>query len=109
MPRLARALAIAIGALALAAAPASAASPDIVVSQVYGGGGNSGATYTNDFVELFNRGPASVDVTGWTVEYASATGLFNQSTPLTGSIMPGAHYLVQEGAGAGGTTPLPAA
>src|SRR4051812_4484479 len=108
MPRLARALAIALGALAVAAAPASAASPDIVVSQAYGGGGNSGATYTNDFVELFNRGPAAVDVSGWTVQYGSATGTTWSSTALSGSIAPGRHFLVQEAAGTGGTTPLPA-
>ena len=42
----------------LAAAPAHAVSTDLVISQVYGGGGNSGAPYTNDFVELFNRGAA---------------------------------------------------
>src|SRR5215213_2411048 len=35
---------------------AQAVSTSIVISQVYGGGGNSGATYQNDFVELFNRG-----------------------------------------------------
>ena len=27
-----------------------------LISQVYGGGGNSGAAYQNDFVELFNSG-----------------------------------------------------
>ena len=42
-------------ALAAATVP-RAASPDIVISQVYGGGGNAGATYTNDFIELYNRG-----------------------------------------------------
>jgi hypothetical protein len=36
-----------------ASSPAQAVSPDIVISQVYGGGGNSGAMYTHDFVELF--------------------------------------------------------
>ncbi len=49
-------------------------SGSIVISQVYGGGGNSGATWKNDFVELYNRGPVAVDVTGWTVQYASAAG-----------------------------------
>ena len=39
-----------------AAHPTPAASNDVVISQVYGGGGNTGATYTHDFVELFNRG-----------------------------------------------------
>ena len=28
--------------------------PHIVISQIYGGGGNASATYTNDFVELYN-------------------------------------------------------
>ena len=41
---------------ALTAAPTFAVSPNIVISQVYGGGGNAGATYKNDFIELFNRG-----------------------------------------------------
>src|SRR4051812_17707980 len=108
MSRLARAIAIAIGAIGLAAAPASAASPDIVVSQVYGGGGNSGATYRNDFVELFNRGTESVDLSGWTVQYGSSGGTTWQSTALSGSIAPGRHFLVQEAPGAGGTTMLPA-
>jgi len=46
----------------------------VVISQVYGGGGNTGATWRNDFVELFNRGTETVSVAGWTVEYGSATG-----------------------------------
>ncbi|GIJ51618.1 endonuclease [Virgisporangium aliadipatigenens] len=96
-----------VAASLTAAHPASAASPDVVISQVYGGGGNSGATFTNDFIELHNRGTAAVTVTGWSVQYASASGTSWQVTPLTGSIPPGGHYLVQEAAGAGGTTPLP--
>mgnify|MGYP001132758686 CR=1 FL=1 len=51
--------------------PLYASSPNIVISQVYGGGGNTGATYKNDFIELFNRGAAAVDVTGWTIQYLS--------------------------------------
>ena len=51
-----------------------AGSPDIVISQLYGGGGNSGGQFTHDFVELFNRGASSVSITGWTVQYASAAG-----------------------------------
>ena len=51
-----------IAAMALAILPAATAkpvlavSPDVVISEVYGGGGNAGATLTNDFIELFNRG-----------------------------------------------------
>src|SRR5262249_55196715 len=46
----------------------------VVISQVYGGGGNSGATFTNDYVELFNAGTTTADVTGYTIQYSSATG-----------------------------------
>src|SRR6266487_5026960 len=95
-------------ALAVALAPAAhAVSTNVVISQVYGGGGNVGSTYKNDFIELFNLGSTAVDVTGWTVQYASATGTSWSSTPLSGSIPPGGYYLVQEAQGAGGTTDLP--
>ena len=80
---------------------------DIVVSQIYGGGGNSGATLRNDFIELFNRGTSTIDVTGWSVQYASAAGTTWQKTDLVGSIAPGHYYLVQEAAGTGGTDDLP--
>ena len=94
--------------------PVSAISPDIVISQVYGGGGNSGATYTNDFIELFNRGTSPVSLDGWSVQYASATGTGNfgsSSTQITElpsvSLDPGQYLLIQEAQGSGGTTSLP--
>jgi uncharacterized protein len=91
-----------------AAAPVQAVSDTIVISQVYGGGGNSGATYKNDFVELFNRGVTAVSLNGWSVQYASATGTSWQRTNLTNvTLAPGHYYLVQEAAGAGGTVNLP--
>ncbi|GAA4211664.1 lamin tail domain-containing protein [Actinocatenispora rupis] len=86
---------------------ASAASADVVVSQVYGGGGNSGATYTNDYVQLTNRGGTAVDLSGWSVQYSSASGTNWQVTALSGSLAAGASYLVGEAAGSGGTTALP--
>ena len=98
---------LATGWLTARANPVRAISPDIVLGEIYGGGGNSGATLTNDFIELFNRGASPVDVTGWSVQYASATGNTWQVTSLTGTIPAGSNYLVQEAAGAGGTTPLP--
>src|SRR5690349_17875690 len=71
---------------------ALAVSDTIVISQVYGGGGNSGATYTNDFIELFNPGTTAVDVSGWSVQYASATGSMWQKTALSGTLQPGQYY-----------------
>lgn len=86
----------------------SATRPSIVISQIYGGGGNSGATFKNDFIELFNPGGSAVSVAGWSVQYASAAGTSWQVTNLSGTIQPGAYHLVQESQGAGGTTALPA-
>ena len=97
-------LASALNLSLVPATPAQALSTDIVISQVYGGGGNSGSTYTNDYIELFNRGTSSVDITGWSVQYASSTGSTWAKTDLTGTVQPGQYYLVQEAAGAGGTT-----
>lgn len=112
MPRVALALfviviAVVVGVLAVPTA--RSASPDVVVSQVYAGGGNSGAPFANDFVELFNRGSSSIDVSGWTVQYASAAGTTWQATALTGSIVPGRHYLVQlaSAAAIGAALPTP--
>jgi uncharacterized protein len=100
-------LGLALVAALLPGATARAQSPDVVVSQVYGGGGNTGATYRNDFIELFNRGAAPVDVTGWSVQYASAGGSTWQKTDLTGTIPAGGYYLVREAAGSAGTADLP--
>jgi len=96
-----------IGMAGIFPKPAQAAAGVVVISQVYGGGGNSGATYTHDFIELFNAGGAPVNITGWSVQYASATGTSWQVTALTGILQPGQYYLVQEAQGSGGTTPLP--
>jgi len=100
---------IAIGAGAYAGSPAAAAgSGDVVVSQVYGGAGNNGAPLHNDFVELFNRGASPVDLSGWFLRYSSSSGSFAATTALSGTVLPGRYYLVQEAAGAGAGAPLPA-
>lgn len=102
-------LALIMGSLVAIVAPAQAASPDLVVSAVYGGGGNSGATLKNDYIEVFNRGSSAVSTAGWSVQYAASAGSFNGATPLPAtSVQPGQYLLVQEAAGAGGTQDLPA-
>src|SRR5262245_7738499 len=100
--------AVLLGFAVLASAPLRAVSPDVVISQIYGGGGNAGATLTNDFIEVFNRGGGPVDVTGWSVQYAAAGGTTWQRTNLPATtLLPGQYLLVQESQGAGGTQPLP--
>ena len=92
-----------------AAAPAPPAA-DVVISQIFGGGGNSGAVLRNDYIELFNHGTTAVDLSGWSVQYTSATGSSWNVTPLTGTIQPGRYFLVEEGAGSNASaTPLPTA
>lgn len=102
------AIAALIGWFSAGPREAQALSVDIVISQVYGGGGNSGAAYKNDYIELFNRGTTEVNVDGWSVQYASSTGSSWTKTDLSGSILPGQYYLIQEAAGSGGTIDLPA-
>jgi len=79
----------------------------VVISEFYGGGGNAGSTYKNDYVELYNPTSSSVDLSGWSVQYASATGSSWQVTNLTGSLGPHRYYLVGEAAGTGGSVNLP--
>ena len=93
---------------------ATPASAGLVISQVYGGGGNIGATYTHDFIELFNDSSAPQSLNGLSVQYASATGTGNFGANTAAlSILPNVllqpwtYFLIQEAQGAGGTTALP--
>ena len=99
-------LVLAAAVLFVPSAGGSAGS-GLVISQVFGGGGNAGAPYANDYVEVFNRGSTPVDVSGWTLQYATAAGTSWSATPLSGTLAPGARYLVQLAGGAEGA-PLPA-
>jgi large repetitive protein len=82
----------------------------LVISQVYGGGGNSGAPLSNDFIELHNPGSTPVSLAGMSVQYASAAGTSWTNITLLPAInvLPGAYVLIQEAAGAGGGAALPA-
>jgi hypothetical protein len=80
----------------------------LVISQIYAGGGLSGASYANDFIELHNNGPVPVRLDGLSVQYASATGSTWSVTPLSGTLAPGGYLLVQEAGSGSGGAPLPA-
>ncbi|WP_239663588.1 ExeM/NucH family extracellular endonuclease [Corynebacterium aurimucosum] len=105
-----------IGSLAIAAlvstcvvVPQAGAAVDgstAVISEVYGGGGNKNAPFTNDFIELYNPTGSAIDLTGWSVEYFSSKGNSGGKTTLNGSIPAGGYYLIQEGGGGTGE-PLP--
>ncbi|MGP9538372.1 ExeM/NucH family extracellular endonuclease [Brachybacterium sp. AOP43-C2-M15] len=94
-------------------ARAAAVTPgDLRIQEVYGGGGNSGAAFRHDFVELVNTSDTDLDLTGWTLQYASATGSFNGGAgtlALSGTVAAGETFLIQLAAGNGNGEPLPEA
>lgn len=88
--------------------PSPDASPQVVISQVFGGGGNANAPFRNDFIEIFNRGTAPINLSGWSVQYASATAQTWSVTPLTSiTLQPGQYYLVQQASGGSNGALLP--
>ena len=115
MSRLRVRLCLVIAALAALVGSGNAfAAGNLVISQVYGGGGNAGASYTHDFIELFNRGSVSESLNGMSVQYASATGTGNfgantgQITELPSiALQPGQYLLIQEASTAAVGAPLP--
>lgn len=97
--------------LAGMAAPVMAANSasTVVISQVYGGGGNSGASYANDFIELFNRGASPVSLAGMSVQYGSSGGsTWTNKTDLSAvTLQPGQYYLISENSNAAVGAALP--
>jgi len=81
-------------------APACTTS-SVVISQIYGAGGNAGAVYNKDFIELHNRSIASIDIGSWSIHYGSATGTSWSALNLSGVIPAGGYFLISL---AGGTT-----
>jgi len=80
----------------------------LVISQLYGGGGNSGATFTNDYIEIYNPTGLSFNLAGWSLQYASAAGTsWTNKQPLGGAIAPGEYFLVQLASGGANGASLP--
>lgn len=102
-----------LAALSPGAATAAPGDPHLVISEVYGGGGNAGSTWKSDFVEIYNPTDAAVVVDGWTLQARAANGAdpatAANTVALTGSVPAQGHYLVKLADGAGGTTALPKA
>jgi hypothetical protein len=85
----------------------------LVISQVYGGGGNTGATYRNDFVELFNPTGSTISLNGMSIQYASAAGTFTTTASamgtLSGNVPPGGYFLISLASGGANGILLPTA
>ncbi|MFC6877199.1 lamin tail domain-containing protein [Flavobacterium myungsuense] len=86
---------------------ATASQAQVVISQIYGGGSNTGATFANDFIELYNRGTTPQNLEGWSVQYTSQNGPSATApntnwamTPLPAFVLePGKYFLIKQGAG----------
>lgn len=100
-------------ALLLVAAPGRGldAQPasHVVISEIYGGGGNSGALYTHDFIELYNPTSSEISMDGWSLQYQAGggSGPFGSRLTFSGTIRPRGFFLIQANPGSGGTQPLP--
>lgn len=81
---------------------------DVVISQVYTGGGAPGAVLNRDYVELFNRTQKTVSLDGLSLQYAENTEDFGSVLELSGSIPPGGYFLIGLTQGAiGSAIPAP--
>ncbi len=82
---------------------AGSAPCTVCISQVYGGGGNTGATYNADFIELFNATGDTISLTGWSVAYASAGSNSWETISLDGhGIQPYSYRLIRLASGSKG-------
>ncbi len=103
--------ALALAGLQIAAGPPASANPggtDLVINEVYGGGGNSGAPYVADFIELYNPTSSSVPLANYNIGYWSAAGGSGGQLHLTGSVPANGYYLIGGTVNsAGGGAPLP--
>ncbi len=90
---------------------AAAGQAQVVISQLYGGGGSGGTgPYGADFIELFNRGSSAATLTQGAIVYSSATGTsWGQIVRLPANtvIAPGGYYLVRLATGGSGAFALP--
>lgn len=86
-------------------------STGLVISEVYGGGGNAGATFRNDFVELYNAGSTAVSLNGLSIQYGSAGGFPTMASGIVAlsnvSLNPGEYYLISLASGGAIGTALP--
>lgn len=95
--------------LVAAPTPASAnpAGTGLVINEVYGAGGNSGAVYNADFVELYNPTTAAISLSGMRLQYRSAAGGVGGTATLSGSVPAKSTFLVQMSAAGSTGAALP--
>jgi hypothetical protein len=91
-------------------------STTVVIDEVYGGGNGTSASatylYNQDYVELFNLSDSTVDISNWSVQYFSASGVSASAAnvaviPANTTLAPGQRYLIGGAASTyGGALPV---
>ncbi len=95
---------------------AQTANPNLRISQIYSRGGEAGAAFQNDFIELFNRGQTNVDLSGWSLNISNFSGTppniqisatnIRFTSPTGIIIPPGAHFLLKFGGSGSNGAPI---
>src|ERR1041385_5281581 len=104
-----RAFSILLVIISVLGVPGHAASSALVISQIYLGTGVSNFEPQNQYVELFNPGTATVNLTTFSLQYAPEAVVPWQAFPLSGNIAPGQYYLIRLTGVSSGNVPLPQA
>jgi hypothetical protein len=89
----------------------TAAGGDLVISEIYSQGGNTGSAFQNNYLELFNRTNNAIDISGWKIYLTNSTGTFNIALGFASSngILIGAHkyFLIKFGPDSSNGSPVP--
>lgn len=90
-------LSVAVAGVQSFALPAvQAVSTTVVINEVYVNGGSSGATYSNKYVELFNRTDSPIALSGMSLQYRAPTSAGNSTgnVALSGTIPANGYFTV---------------
>jgi hypothetical protein len=87
---------------------AAAGTQCLVINEVYSAGGQLGASYNRNFVELLNRCPTTTSLSGVYLNTLSSDNSWQQSTSLSGALEGGHFFLVGfKDPGSGAPLPSP--
>lgn len=76
----------------------------IIIYEVYGGGGNTGAIYNTDYVVLYNTTNNNINLNGYSLQYGTSTGSSYSVISLSGTIYAKNYYLISLAGGANGSS-----
>lgn len=82
----------------------------VLISQVYGGGGNSGSPYKSDFVDFFNTTNTDINIGGWCLYYFDAAAITSNQKyefPANTTIGANKYYGIKGAEGTGNQSPWP--